>query len=86
MGGNKQVEKMTPKEKAEQLITLFLGRLYNDGEFSFKQYLRGKAIVCAIICVDEILKACPVEMVGNAGKFIYTDQYWNEVRSELEKL
>ncbi len=54
----------SPKEKAKELIRNF----YSVGATECKQ--------CALIAVDEILKA--VE-----GKY---DEYWLEVKNEIEKL
>ena len=61
---------MTPKEKAKELVFKFDDTM----EFSTPQRF---AKQCALIAVDEILKA-----IGfSDNKF-----YWQEVKQELEKL
>lgn len=60
---------MTPKEKAENLVQRFIYRRTDYVEVD-------DAKQCALIAVDEILKA--VE-----GKY---DEYWKEVKQEVEKL
>lgn len=70
---------MTPKEKAKQLINLFLETLIKDDEVAKK---------CVLILVDEIL------FFFNNGAFIltypeitkYEIPYWQEVKQEIEKL
>ena len=59
---------MTPQEKAEELV-----RKYYTSAQLFSWY---ECKQCALIAVDEILKA--VE-----GKY---DEYWKEVKKEIEKL
>jgi hypothetical protein len=74
---------MTPKGKAKEL---------------FKKYSKGKdeygwslcefdscAKQCAIIAVDEIIKANPNSNPFNTD-VVSTMKYWNEVKHELEKL
>ena len=67
---------MTPKEKAEELMDkmYYIGR-YDDQE-SYNPTMaweRGKQ--CALIAVDEIL-----------DKDGYNNDYWQEVKKEIEKL
>ena len=66
---------MTPKEKAEELVKKMLSKNPNiqDG-ISRIDTIQAK--LCALIAVDEISKA--VE-----GKY---DEYWKEVKKEIEKL
>ena len=64
---------MTPKEKAEELVNKFSD--LEDGEM----YI-GKAKQCAIIAVDEIIT------FGNAVGIREPMMYWNEVKSEIEKI
>ena len=68
---------MSPKEKAEELYSKY----YNRIEHTFNEDVSGfeKDIVkeCALIAVDEILSA-----IG----FSINDEYWKEVKQEIEKL
>lgn len=74
---------MTPKEKAKDLINSFYYSLPNNGSetglnSTTERYK--EAIQCALICVDEILKA---------NQIWYEDSiphnYWQEVKNELNK-
>ena len=68
---------MTPKDKAKELIDKF-------SIVGLQQQNEG--IECALICVDEIIKANPY---SEAQKYIpaySTIKYWQEVREEILKL
>lgn len=78
---------MTPKEKAEELIR----RFYSIGAIECKQ--------CALIAVDEIIKSEPRspsdvdwDDCGGTHQYYYeaqredADNYWEEVKKEIEKL
>ena len=67
---------MTPKEKAKELLIKFL---YYVESFSFEQQ-NENAKQCALISVDEILSMKIVR------KDDLTDEYWKEVKNEIEKL
>ena len=69
---------MTPKEKANELIEeyLSLNDNFNKPIITDEQ----DAVKCAIIAVDEIIKANPYSHVGNS-----TIKFWQSVKSELEK-
>jgi hypothetical protein len=70
---------MTPKEKAEELVDKFFEYSYrvkwdidkNKWEHNFDQSKQ-----CALIAVDEILKTNPYK----------ARNYWQEVKTEIEKL
>ena len=62
---------MTPKEKAEYLIR----QMTVDFSIEFEQ-----SKLCAIVAVDEIIT------FGNQVGIREAMIYWNEVKSELEKL
>jgi hypothetical protein len=64
---------MTPKEKAIQLVEQFSSVLMHDEIYE-------DSIKCALIAVDEILKITWVD------KFLTVEDYWNEVKHEIEKL
>jgi len=58
---------MIPKEKAKELVKEYS---WNADKSDAKQ--------CALICVDEILKAMYVENRGNP--------YWEQIKQEIKKL
>jgi len=64
---------MTPKEKAIELVEKYID--LQDENLKECDYRFSK--LCALIAVDEIIS-------DNAS--IYSQQYWNEVKQEIEKL
>ena len=82
---------MTPKEKAKELFTNYLilfPEFYNDLEYGYNEV---KAKQCALITVDEILKAIPDSLLdvwqGETYLCINDDiDYWKKVKQEIEKL
>jgi hypothetical protein len=74
---------MSPKEKAEELYSKY----YNRIEHTFNEDVSGfeKDIVkaCALIAVDEIILQNNV-WIKQIGKG--TNNYWQEVKEEIEKL
>ena len=87
------MEIMTPKEKAKELIEKFKNADFNckgcdmvfcDVPCTMLNLSECKK--CALICVDEIIKANPY---SEAQKYIpahSTIKYWQEVREEILKL
>jgi hypothetical protein len=74
---------MTPKGKAKELI-----KKYSKGKDEYGWSLcefDSCAKQCAIIAVDEIIKANPNSNPFNTD-VVSTMKYWNEVKHELEKL
>jgi hypothetical protein len=71
---------MTPKEKADQLLTRYINQW-----FAFGDYLSlAKAKQCALIAVDEILEDNRISyMLLGVGINKY---YWEEVKKEIEAL
>ena len=71
---------MTPKEKANELFHKFCYAIRTEetdsGYFTNVLYAKN----CALIAVDEILKITWVD------KFLTVEDYWNEVKQEIEKL
>ena len=69
---------MTKEEKAKELFNEYYSylkaNLMNDEE------AWEDAKVCALIAVDEILKITWVD------KFLTVEEYWEEVKQEIEKL
>ena len=77
--------KITPKETAEELIDRYyqLFPLENqvittDGELSWEYNSWEKAIKASLICVDEIR--------DNISNISAIQQYWIEVKKELEEM
>ena len=68
---------MTPREKALQLCQKFgyLGIKWEQAEYTTLSLENAKE--CALIAVDEIIKAIGVSI---------TDEYWQQVKHEIEKL
>ena len=64
---------MTPKDKAEILVAKFIK--HSRAEKDIKPIQSAKQ--CALIAVDEILSA-----IG----FSVMDEYWSDVKQEIEKL
>jgi len=64
---------MSPKEKAEILVAKFIK--HSRAEKDIKPIQSAKQ--CSLIAVDEILSA-----IG----FSVMDEYWQEVKQEIEKL
>jgi hypothetical protein len=74
---------MTPKEKAKDLINSFYYSLPNNGSetglnSTTERYK--EAIQCALICVDEIIKA---NHIWYKDSIPY--KYWQDVKDELNK-
>jgi hypothetical protein len=70
---------MTPKEKAKELFNKMKG-------FRVKHSHSKK---CALICVDEIIKSNPIiplQFMLESESLDEARLYWQEVKSELEKL
>ena len=71
---------MTPKEKADQLLTKYINQW-----FAFGDYLSlAKAKQCALIAIDEILKSNPYDV--SKTDMDSTIDFWQEVKKEIEKL
>lgn len=89
---------MTPAEKAMELVEEFLNQTINfpfidsDGDQCVGAgYMTYKsAIQCALIAVDEIIKATPETIAhphyGSAMIDNPDIDYWQQVKYELEKL
>jgi hypothetical protein len=82
---------MTPKEKAEELVNKFMN--YADAvpeDYDWmdpvshcdeKQFISAKQ--CALIAVDEILMYLQIQF---GGRLIKANEYWQEVKQEIQKL
>jgi len=67
---------MTPKEKAKELVKKYL-QIYDGRVLQAKK--------CALIAVDEIIRANPHSNPFNTNIYSTMD-YWQEVKQEIEKL
>jgi hypothetical protein len=77
---------MTPKEKADQLTQRFYFSLPNNGSQTginnvHNRWEEGK--MCALMAVDEIMKAIGWDEMELG---VDRDNYWTEVKQEIEKL
>ncbi len=74
---------MTPKEKSYELLWKYLPIL--EGWKNIDNTLAKK---CAIITIDEILSTKPHDFVYNGVyvEWLNKQDYWNEVKQEIEKL
>jgi len=70
---------MTPKEKAKQLYNKFI--VLTSDETIEKRHRTAKT--CALICVKEIQSYPNNEFVVKGS---WTDEYWNQVRLEINNL
>ena len=64
---------MTPKEKAKKLLSIFDAVVCEET----------LAAECALIAVDEILTALKYNLDGATSGSV---KYWQEVKTELQKL
>jgi hypothetical protein len=69
---------MTPKEHAEELVDKFIQYTPADSEFEYPY-----AKQCALIAVEQILEV--IDSIYDYDRESL-DPYWNEVKSEIEKL
>lgn len=88
---------MTPKEKAQELIEKFktvrLSEKYQmnngDGHYDIMDRMfmmeTSEAKQCALIAVNTALFAV-TEFANYEGEAYHFEEYWNEVKQELEKL
>ena len=73
---------MTPKEKAKELIDKFIHSESQDGYNDVRDI--HAAIRCACIAVDEIRDA--IDWDYYEGRMETEENYWEQVKQELEKL
>lgn len=79
---------MTQKEKAEELIYIFAQIIPPSSYVAFEEGVQinfdlENAKQCALIAIDEILNVCEKEIAHCSDKTYF---YWQEVKSEIEKL
>jgi hypothetical protein len=81
---------MTPKEKANELVDKFYQTTPNEAWINeplgiseeYKAWKQAKQ--CALIAVDEIIKALPPSSYGL--EFVAKIDFWTNVKQEIEKL
>lgn len=76
---------MTPKEKAKELVDKFIK--HTNSDWDLKDIISAQQ--CAIIAVDEILdNRCGMrngEFIAD-GDIYCSENYWNEVKTEINNL
>jgi hypothetical protein len=84
---------MKTKEKAEDLVNSYRIILMNeDTECGNEILCTSIAKQCALIAVDEILKIehpqiiIYTEIIKNSIRDYFQDEYWDEVKKEIQKL
>ena len=75
---------MTPKEKAKDLVDKFLPEIRGADRYNYNLESMNVFIAkqCALIAVDEIINSRP----AITDSQIEYQNYWQEVKSEIEKL
>ena len=73
---------MTPKEKAKELVDKFWKSCYDKHDIA--KLVKADAKQCALIAVDEILKA--VDNPDETYLMKHSVNFWKEVKQEIEKL
>jgi hypothetical protein len=83
----------SPKEKAEELVNSYRIILMNeDTECGNEILCTSIAKQCALIAVDEILNIehpqiiIYTEIIKNSIRDYFQDEYWDEVKKEIQKL
>lgn len=76
---------MTPKDKAEELLNKYYDEVPYYGQGNDQKHQEAK--LCALICVDEIINL-PVyfQDYEHGQKDESHLEFWQEVKSEIEKL
>lgn len=79
---------MTPIEKAKEVCLKYQRLLFIDTTGKHPQYIHNDSILCAIICVDEIIDAF---ISGGRDSFELQNmdkefRFWYEVKDELNRM
>lgn len=77
---------MYPKEKADELFTKMAAKFPPQSETTFNVW--NGARLCCLVAVDEIINAgADSKMIdGNILKVMSGEEYWNEVKREVENI
>ena len=70
---------MTPQEKAIELLTKYRRHLPVNTVTDLE------AKVCALIAVEEIIKSNPIFPMSFNPNPLKAEQYWEQVKQEIEK-
>ena len=76
---------MDAKAKAQELVESFQTIVWKDGE-EIGYITKEGSIQCAIIAVEEILEAVPMEPMESFNDTLEATKYWQSVLSELRTL
>jgi hypothetical protein len=76
---------MNPKDKAKELVHIFYAVIPRLGSFTNNWEC---AKQCALICVDELIKAFKQLSIEDSGSVFrdFGHTYWEQVKQEIEKL
>ena len=75
---------MTPKEKAEELLSKYYKLLPISASFEYTLKICKE---CSLIAVDELIKELPVLDYHPLGSYTNPKiQYWQNVKQEIQKL
>lgn len=78
-----------PKKKAQELVKKMYGSIFDGGQYEEAQEGWYKANQCALIAVDEIIKANPIiplQFMLESEALDAAIEYWQEVKEEITKL
>jgi hypothetical protein len=73
----KELNKMTPKEKADEIFEKMLNKVYLLDKMPWRDVSKK----CTLIAVDEIINSVDDEHVSDIFK-----EHWQQVKQEIEKL
>jgi len=76
-----KIKYLTPKQKAQELVKLFIEDVTTDHRGDEEPFFRCQQH-CAILCVDEVIKALSGNDKFNAGAI----KYWQNVRVAIYRL
>jgi len=77
---------MTPQEKALELVKKFYPILGGINPADWEYFNKEEAKQCAIIAVDEIIAELPEYLFGHPILVEKRINYYEEVKTEIEKL
>jgi len=72
---------MNPKQKAEELANKF-DNVARKTDYFGDDVLKDSCKICALICVDEIIK---VTHYDNRANSVLDKEYWEKVKQEIIK-
>jgi len=77
---------MTPKEKAQKIYNKLVVHIQRYDEY-VDDRSKFKTIQCALIAVDEMINATTKILKSEDNwQIVEYNQYWQEVKQEIEKL